>query len=395
VFESITIRRLVDTDGLDFGLLAEALLFYDKVNLVVDSAQLQSLVRVSGHETLRELFDMEALSLTYLENIFGVRTLNTGTSNEVHDFVLVDSARHHLQNFLPQVLKEAIGKDGKARRVAEQFKRHIASSSYTHALNKEALEDIHSRDYVSQAISKIVQHLAPEYPLPDPFIFEVTAEEGNLRVKTNLEFTSLNDVYHRRVSPKHSTLTVAYLLRFLQDARMDLQIASMVNSEFAISQTNAVIINTRIEDGIRKRIKSEENLRLFQEFVFDDARALREAINSRARNMQDVVSLVASAKRFRKWVTAQPENADLRKAYLSEVSKLGWTEKLPVKAVRWGLFTAADKVLSVVAGPLASMAGGLGLSILDTFVIDRVAQGWKPNHFVEGPLREFIRPIGR
>ncbi len=395
MFEALTIRRLNEVDGLDFGLLAESLLFYDRVILTVNSAQLTSLVRVCGYETVRELFDMKVLSLTYLENGSGVRTLNTGTSNEIHDFVLYDVARLHLQNCLPDLLKDLIGREGKARRVAERLKRSIVSSSYSQSLNEEVLEDSQNSDYVSQAISRVVRHLAPEYPTPDPFIFEVTRSGANLRVRTNLDFSSLNEVYHQRVSPEHSTLTAAYLLRFLQDARSDLQIASAANSELAISQTNSIIVSTRIEDAIRKRLRSEENLSLFQESIFDDSRAIREAVNGRQRNMQDVVSLVASAKKFRHWVAGQPENTDLRKAYLSEVTKLGWAEKLPRKTVRWGLFTMTETVLPALAGPIIGTAGAIGLSALDTFVVDKLAQGWKPNQFVEGPLKEFLRPDGR
>jgi hypothetical protein len=68
MFESLTIRRLNDVGGLDFGLLAESLLFYERVELVVNAGQLASLLRVCGYETLRELFDMGILKLTYFEN---------------------------------------------------------------------------------------------------------------------------------------------------------------------------------------------------------------------------------------------------------------------------------------------------------------------------------------
>lgn len=34
--------------------------------------------------------------------------------------------------------------------------------------------------------------------------------------------------------------------------------------------------------------------------------------------------------------------------------------------------------------------GGVALSALDSFVLDRMLKGWKPNQFVEGPLRRFL-----
>lgn len=98
-------------------------------------------------------------------------------------------------------------------------------------------------------------------------------------------------------------------------------------------------MSARIEDIIKRRLASEETLSLFQESVFEDSRPIKEAINSGQRNMQDLIPLLESAKKFRGWVAKQPEGTDLRKAYRSEVTKLGWAEKLPRKPARWGLFT--------------------------------------------------------
>jgi len=67
MFDS-TINTHTGPDVPDFGLLAEALIFYDKVNFIVSPVHLVSLLRVCGHQVLTEFFDMSALSLTYLEN---------------------------------------------------------------------------------------------------------------------------------------------------------------------------------------------------------------------------------------------------------------------------------------------------------------------------------------
>src|SRR5882724_7114335 len=122
MFESIVIYRETEVGGIDFGLLAESLLFYGHVTLVVTDAQLRSLLRVCGHETVRELFDMQVLSLSFLENGIGVRTFNANTVAQTHDFIVYDMARAHLQNCLPDALEELVGRKGRARRLAERLK---------------------------------------------------------------------------------------------------------------------------------------------------------------------------------------------------------------------------------------------------------------------------------
>jgi hypothetical protein len=74
MFDAITVNTQTGSEVPDFGLLAEALIFYDKVNFIAGPVHLVSLLRVCGHEVVKELFDMSALSLTYLENHAGIRT---------------------------------------------------------------------------------------------------------------------------------------------------------------------------------------------------------------------------------------------------------------------------------------------------------------------------------
>lgn len=116
------------------------MIFYDKVNLIVSPVHLVSLLRVCGFEVLKEFFDMSALSLTYLENHAGIRTTNSGTDNEAHNFITFGSPSQLLQNILPETLLELIGKEGKARRVSEALKRHIATLRHPESINDRSLK---------------------------------------------------------------------------------------------------------------------------------------------------------------------------------------------------------------------------------------------------------------
>src|ERR1035441_9776713 len=100
-----------------------------KVNFIVGPVHLVSLLRVCGHEVLRDFFDMSALSLTYFENHAGIRTTNSGTANEAHQFITFDSPSQVLQKILPDTLRELIGKEGKARRVSEADRKSTRLNS--------------------------------------------------------------------------------------------------------------------------------------------------------------------------------------------------------------------------------------------------------------------------
>ena len=376
--------------GPDLGLLAEMLLFYGHVSLAVNAPQLKTLLRVCGYEAVRDLMDMGALSLVYLENHAGVRTTDGGTFNERHDFLVFGTPSQYLHNYLPQTLGDIIGKEGKGRRIAARLRLHISPLRHLETINGESLEDVATGLHVRSSVARVIRYLVPEYRVPNPLLFDVVRDGACVRVSTNIDFAALNLLYHRRVDPQHSTITPAYILAVLHQATAELKIAASANSEMALSPLSASIADARINSALRSRLRSDEVLRGFQEFVFDDARAVREAINSRHRNMAELVSLVLSAKKFKCWIKDQPEDQDIRKAYLAEISKLGWCDALPRKSARWAMFSTAGGLLSSVTTPEVGIIAGFALNAIDYFLVDRLAQGWKPHQFVEGPLREFL-----
>jgi hypothetical protein len=392
MFEAITVYGLEGSGGPDFGLLAESLLFYGHVNLVVNSGHLKTLLRVCGYEPVRDLMNIGALSLVYLENGAGVRTTDAGHSNERYDFIVFDAPTLHLQSYLPEVLRELVAKRGKARRIGEQLRRHVSVSCHPPTINDTSLEDVATSSYIRTAVAQAVRHLAPEYQVPDPFLFDVVRDGPFIRVSTNINFAALNLIYHRRVDPQHSTISPAYLLSALHQATAELKMAASANSEMALSPLSTLIADIRLNGALRTRLQSEEALQLFQEFVFDDARAIREAINGGHRNMAELAELVAEAQKFKSWIKGQPEDTDMRKAYIAEVGRLSWCDKLPRKSARWAVFTATGIALSAVTTPAVGGITSAALNAIDYFLVDKLAQGWKPNQFVEGPLREFLGP---
>jgi hypothetical protein len=182
------------------------------------------------------------------------------------------------------------------------------------------------------AVARVVAHLAPEFVLPDPFLFDVARNGAFLHVSTNINFSALNEIYHKHVDPHHSTLTAQYLLSIFHQATAELQTAALAKSEMALSQVSTLVADTRLNEVLRPRLGSERVLQIFQEFVFDDARAIREAINTCHKNMAELTKLVEQAQKFKNWIRGQPEDQDIRKAYCSAISKLGWCEGLPSRS---------------------------------------------------------------
>ncbi len=72
-----------------------------------------------------------------------------------------------------------------------------------------------------------------------------------------------------------------------------------------------------------------------------------------------------------------------------EVTKSTWVESYPAKAFRWIILLAISMAL-LPANPLISVGVGGALSAADSFLVEQLVRGWRPNQFIDGPLKEFL-----
>ena len=79
------------------------------------------------------------------------------------------------------------------------------------------------------------------------------------------------------------------------------------------------------------------------------------------------------------------------KEYFRAVTEESWVDKPPTKVARWSVFTTVGMAMDAAgAGGLGTIAGAL-VSAADAFFLDKILKGWRPNQFVDGPLKTFIR----
>ena len=58
--------------------------------------------------------------------------------------------------------------------------------------------------------------------------------------------------------------------------------------------------------------------------------------------------------------------------------------------MRWVITTGLAAAVEALYPTGAAMAAAQGLSLADATVLDRIAKGWKPDQFVNGPMSEFV-----
>jgi hypothetical protein len=391
MFERLVIRQRSSASlgkTPDLGVIAEALLFYSDVRLVTNHALLPAILRAEPPEVLIELLEQGFLKLAYEMDELLILTENTGTPAETHKPVSGFMDRFDLHTLLTTVLQEVYGRSGKARRVANRLAKKIEIIRYDHDFTVEAREDLLDERYVENSIGALLRTYVPEYQ--GPVHFKTRQHGDKLIVESDILFSDANRLYHQRIPATHSSLSPAYLLAHLLSVKADMHFAARYDSEIAIDDINALIISQHFEQLCNRLRASQESTAAFQDFVFDDARAIAEAVRQGSCRLGDLLPILPRAAKFKEWLRTEAPQQDLVKAYFREAITPTWVDKLPSKAARWILFTGAGLGLDIMGtGGLGTVAG-LGLGAADTFLLDKVLKGWKPNQFVDDYLRKLI-----
>lgn len=375
---------------IDLGMLIEGMLFYRKTTVIANKAILTQLIRYFGVERLIVLIDEEILNLVYLESFLGVRT-DTINGTECHEVVKFSSPQHKFDDELSKICIEVTGKSGEARRQALKIQDKIHVSQYDHIILEGARQSILDPHYVESAAKIIIKELVPEFEYVSAIRFSTAKTSEKILVDTNIDFVEVNKLYHKKVPPEHSSITSASILSHLLELEKELYFSSSHLSELASSNLSAKLGESKIEYVIKKSTQSRDALTKFTDFIFNDAKAIREAVNSNKVNVDDLILVLQKTKKFKKWLEGKSPDGDLIKDYYKEVTKETLSDKLPCKTIRWGLFTGVGVLADVYGtGGLVGTMAGLGLSALDGFLVDKLFSGWKPNQFIDGDVIPLI-----
>ncbi|MFZ2726211.1 MAG: hypothetical protein WAX77_08180 [Methylococcaceae bacterium] len=390
MFESITFfnKNITDVSNpLDIGELVECMLFYGKTSVVANQSTLRQLFTYFGVEGVIELIEENLLNIIYTETMLGVLTRD-GT----HDVVQFSSPQHTYQDELRKICIDVLGgREGKGRRAAQRIQGLIEVKNHENIILEGARKSFIDQDYINYSAKSIIQSLIPEKIDIDSVIFQTEKRlEGDFIVTTNIDFLALNQIYHKYVSPSHSTINSALILSHVLNVESELFYSSSNLSEIATSGLSANIISHKINFILEKSIKSSKQIQDFQEFVFNDAKSLREAINKKQIDIDNLIVVLKNSQKFKEWILGIKPNQDLIKSYYNEVTKKTILDKLPSKSVRWCIFTGAGVIADRMITDGVGTAIGLGLSALDTFCLDKLISGWKPNQFIEDDVKKLL-----
>lgn len=199
-------------------------------------------------------------------------------------------------------------------------------------------------------------------------------------MQTNIDFSAAN-ARRSSIAPELEAITESNILSGIFDARVDVALASHYGGDFYTSTVNSDIVRLRYAELLRRIGISRADLLQLQDVVLNDYPTIREVINSKQRSFDEFLHLLDRSEKFREWIHGIGPDAKLVPEYINQVTAEGWTSKLPVKIARY--------VIASVIGFVRPIEG-LVIAAADMFLLERIAGGWSPNHFVDGRLKPFL-----
>jgi hypothetical protein len=373
----------------DLGVLAESLIFYGEVHIVLTHSSLKGLLAQLGPELLIELAVEKYLHVSYIDHGFIIFTANKGTPRERHDAGFAHPRHNDVASVAQEEFIRVIGKQGRGRRLANKFSNAVGTVAYPTTIptsvTRDMQEGIYLEAYVRRRLARANPSISESLLREISYRYSLVPGEG-YRLETNVNLQELrtkgidvSDIADQASVLAHYGTIVA-----------DTSIWAGLQTEVAVTTRQEDALTSRVDSLLQRSSNSQDQLEAFQAFVFDDGRALREAINWNPSEFRSLLPVADKARRFRKWLANQPPEVDLVKAYYKEVVADSWIDRLPGKSSRWSLFTAAGIGIDLLGAGGVGTVGAAALSAFDSFLLDRLVKGWKPNQFVEGPLRKFV-----
>jgi hypothetical protein len=161
-------------------------------------------------------------------------------------------------------------------------------------------------------------------------------------------------------------------------------------AEIVATPLHSRLMRLKHYDLLRARDKSVERLDHFAEMACPNFPSIGAAINSGERTILEFLKLLDEAQRFRDWLHGANPDAEIVASYVKAATERTWADKLPAKTTRWALATAIGAASEMVLPTGIGAVTGAGIGALDALYLDRFIQGWRPNHFIEGPYKEFV-----
>lgn len=378
----------------DVGRILEAMLYYRRVHLVIDMPLFLSIWDQLGPEGTRLLLEHDSITsaITPESAAIAKRTGPVETHRPVfirpmgdQDHSINESDRlGSIHRWLARQTKWDAPSRGLVRRVIRSasltsFSKLLPDQRQISATVGNLVENTEVLHLILRIWAKDVGATVCE-PLLAQLRASVIYMGEDLMVSSR---PTLDAVVSRPDKPAEWS----DLLGDVQNYAVELLLAGSSRGDMVSAPDVSQVALRQIDSSLNHAATSVENIRRFEEVVFQDARVFGRAFNEGRLSLEDALRTIDETAKFREWLADKPNDADLLREYHAAVTATPRMKRLPATVGKFVVFIGAGYLLDRLAPGLgldgaSKFAAATGLSAVDQFVVENVLGGWQPSTFV-------------
>lgn len=388
MFKSICIKSSDSKFPTDIGFIAENLLYYQNVHIIAGADTLPILVNNCGVDSLIELLTNRNLKIHIRENMLGVMEKKTADGRSLTDAALLTSNSLTKEEVLFRGIFKASGRRGYSKRTTNKLLPLVDTIKYEDNICDLVRDDISDSDYFKQSIIETIKFYNPNLTLrPEEINYIFEKQNDGYIFETNLNYDLINKQIPN--NPSGTIINPSSIMLDILETRGDMHLASNLNAEIATTSINTLLMKIKFHDIYKKTAKSSEELFQFNDFTLSNGHAIKEVLNNGDKNFDDFLKILDKADKFRNWLNNIDEDKNIIQEFHSAVTRETWIDKIPSKSFRWSFFTGAGLLADALLTGGLGTAIGLGLSLGDAFLLEKILKGWKPSVFIDKDLKPF------
>ena len=386
MLELAMIHRPGILDGrLNLGRILETMLYYDRVHLMMNAETFAGLWDTLGPDDLGVLLGHHTITTTLTPQTLGIQS-EVGTALTTHHPVAFKlSGRegkviHDKDDVgtLVQMLERLPNRPGGTWAQVNKLLKLTKASRYAKMLGGEV------------ASRQRLVSLARDQDTLKLFVRGWAIANGQLVNEQALQHAEISLIefgerfaisstvsLEQMVARWNPSETWATILASIQDYAVDLYLSNAHSADIVTAPEISEVASARVDLSLQRGAQNSAQISAFEEMVFGDAHGFADAINDGLISFSEALKVIDQSRRFRTWAKGLSPDASIISEYHRAITKDTVLQKLPFSTARFAFFNSVG-----MAADAAAPGAGLISSAIDTFIVERIAGGWRPNFFV-------------
>ena len=357
--------------------IVDMMFYYGEVHVVVSQFELGQLLQVFGEDVLYELIKTKRLIVHPCDQHIGA-IMQDGLYSAGMFRHNIDSIEQLLYMYHRQFKKNSTDNMKFARR----FSKILDEYKYPYSVQESIYKDIENDIFLSKATQTLIKQYYPEYCNSHEITIHAESVqshlEGMYRIEGNLNIEELNSIHHKLGYSGDFSYSTIFLA--IGETSQDCYLSSELESELITDSRWAPVYQLRINECLQRTAKSKEQINIFQNAVSYDYYSIGDAYLKNKLSSEELLSLLNNSNsiRFREWLSSLSGDKPLTFELYNQQNH--------IKSNKW--FIKLSRLLIPTIIGVINPVLGIGTSLLDGSIVNRIINGWKPSIFINDVLRK-------